>query len=298
MTKILVVDDSPVEQRMVGRLLEKNPDMHAVYASDGKEALAVIARERPDIVLTDLQMPEMDGLTLVQRIRAEYSAIPVILMTAFGSEEVALEALQQGAANYVPKKNLANDLLESVESVVAATIDQLMHRRLFESLQKTESSFRLDNDIALIPPLVEHLKQNLARLHMLDDTGLIRITVALREALMNAIIHGNLAVGSELRDQDLSAYYQVIAERRRQSPYSERRVHVHAIETTTEARYVIRDEGLGFDPDKVPDPTDPDNMEKASGRGLLLIRTFMDEVSHNAKGNEITMIKRRDTRKG
>ena len=58
---------------------------------------------------------------------------------------------------------------------------------------------------------------------------------------------------------------------------------------------MIRDEGPGFDPDGLPDPTDPENLTKASGRGVLLIRTFMDEVRFNDTGNEITMIKRCST---
>ncbi|MGE0608143.1 MAG: ATP-binding protein, partial [Pirellulales bacterium] len=49
----------------------------------------------------------------------------------------------------------------------------------------------------------------------------------------------------------------------------------------------------GFDPSKLPDPTDPANLEKASGRGLLLMRSFMDEVTYNATGNQITLVKRR-----
>ena len=56
--------------------------------------------------------------------------------------------------------------------------------------------------------------------------------------------------------------------------------------------YVVRDEGPGFDPSALPDPLDPANMENASGRGLLLIRTFMTEVRHSERGNEITMIRR------
>jgi CheY-like chemotaxis protein/anti-sigma regulatory factor (Ser/Thr protein kinase) len=296
MTKILVVDDTPVDQRLVGRLLEKNSDLQAVYAGNGKEALALIERECPDLVLTDLQMPEMNGLELVKRIRKQYSAIPVILMTAYGSEDVAIQALEQGAANYVPKKNLAKDLLDAVESVLAAAIDLRLQARLFASMQRTESHLSLENDIALIPSLVNYLRENLARMRLLDDTGLIRITVALREALMNAIVHGNLGVGSELRDTNLSAYYQMIDERRQQSPYRERRILVDAWETGAEAKYVIRDDGLGFNPKEVPDPMLPDNMEKASGRGLLLINTFMDEVRHNARGNEITMVKRRETK--
>ena len=74
----------------------------------------------------------------------------------------------------------------------------------------------------------------------------------------------------------------------------DRRVHIHARESHHEAVYVIRDEGPGFSPDALPDPTEPVNLDKVIGRGLLLIRTFMDEVSHNKAGNEITMIKRLD----
>jgi anti-sigma regulatory factor (Ser/Thr protein kinase) len=55
----------------------------------------------------------------------------------------------------------------------------------------------------------------------------------------------------------------------------------------------VRDEGRGFDPATLPDPLDPAQLETTTGRGLLLIRTFMDEVSFNATGNEITIVKRR-----
>ena len=293
MAKILLVEDTPVDQKLILGLLREMPELEITCAGNGKEALKLIAKAPPDIVLTDLQMPEMDGLQLVKKIRANYSHIPVILMTAFGSEEIALNALQRGAANYVPKKNLAKDLLEAVESVLAAATDHLVQQRLFTQLRQAEVQFELENDIGLIPPLVNYFKENLTRIGLLDNTELIRITVALREALMNAIIHGNLEVGSEMRDIDHGTYYRMIDERRTKAPYRDRRVHVHAVESSHMARYVIRDEGPGFDPAKIPDPTDPENMEKASGRGLLLIRTFMDEVSHNRRCNEITMIKRR-----
>ena len=67
-----------------------------------------------------------------------------------------------------------------------------------------------------------------------------------------------------------------------------------AKESPAEAIYTVRDEGPGYDPSSLPDPTDPANVEKVSGRGLFLIRTFMDQVYHNETGNEITMIKRAD----
>ena len=67
------------------------------------------------------------------------------------------------------------------------------------------------------------------------------------------------------------------------------------VELTSEgAVYRIHDQGRGFDPKSLPDPTDPRNLERSSGRGLLLMRTFMDDVSFNSTGNLVTMIKRRD----
>ena len=59
--------------------------------------------------------------------------------------------------------------------------------------------------------------------------------------------------------------------------------------------FVVRDQGKGFDPTQLPDPTEPENVGRVNGRGLFLIRTFMDEVTFNSQGNEITMIRRRDS---
>jgi anti-sigma regulatory factor (Ser/Thr protein kinase) len=86
----------------------------------------------------------------------------------------------------------------------------------------------------------------------------------------------------------------VVQERMSQSPYRERKVYLDIAMTADEARYVIRDEGGGFDVSKVPDPGDPDVLERKGGRGLLLIQTFMDEVRFNETGNEVTMVKRRE----
>ena len=78
---MLVVDDSPVDRRLAGKLLEKHGFV-ARYAVDGREALDEIGRERPSIVVTDLHMPRMSGLELVEAIRRTYPALPVVLLVA------------------------------------------------------------------------------------------------------------------------------------------------------------------------------------------------------------------------
>jgi CheY-like chemotaxis protein/anti-sigma regulatory factor (Ser/Thr protein kinase) len=305
MPKVLIVDDSAVDRRLAGGLLEKRVGITAaekrtgitnLFAVNGKEALALMERELPDVVLTDMQMPEMTGLELVEAIKARFPAVPVILMTAHGSEETAIEALRLGAASYVPKKNLAKDLLETVEEMLTVAGAQRQKQRLIDECWKlTETHFILPSNLAYITPLIGHLQENLTRMKLCDENDLIRVAVCLREAMSNAIIHGNLQISSALRESNEREYYDLIEERSEQEPYDNRRVFVTARETCDEAMYIIRDEGPGFNPMDLPDPTDPANIEKGSGRGLLLIRTFMDEVRHSKTANEITMFKRRST---
>src|SRR5947209_13366170 len=134
MHNVLVVDDSTVDRHLAGGLIHKMEGWKASFAGNGVEALAAMAEHMPDIVLTDMLMPEMDGLELVQTIRIKYPRVPVILMTAHGSEDVAIQALRKGAASYVPKKTLARDLAETLDHVLSATQADRNSRRIVDSL--------------------------------------------------------------------------------------------------------------------------------------------------------------------
>jgi CheY-like chemotaxis protein/anti-sigma regulatory factor (Ser/Thr protein kinase) len=281
-----------MDRHLAGAIIEKMTGWHASFAENGVEALEMLQRRPPDVVLTDMLMPEMDGLQLVQAVRSRYPLVPVILMTAHGSEDVAIQALQKGAASYVPKKSLARDLAETLEQILAASKTRQQEKRLLGRLDHFETRFTLENDTSLIPSLVGHLEDDVKRLKLCDPGGLVLLGVALHEALTNAMLHGNLGLNSALRESDEKEYYRLSLERRTQAPYADRRVRVTARFTPEELVFVVGDDGSGFDPATLPDPTDPSNLGKVSGRGLLLIQTFMDRVGHNSKGNEITMAKR------
>ena len=202
MTTLLVVDDLAMDRRLAGGLLEKNAGWNVLYATDGVNALEQIERHLPDLVLTDMQMPNMDGLELVAAIKKEYPLIPVILMTAQGSEEIAVTALQLGAASYVPKRKLAVDLVETVERVLVAKSDYSSNVRLLHCVSSSEHSFVLENDLSLIYSLVNFLRDGASRTGVCDENELLRLCIALEEALLNAYYHGNLEVASELREVD------------------------------------------------------------------------------------------------
>src|SRR5262249_12510967 len=163
------------------------------------------------------------------------------LMTGHGSEDIAIKALQRGAASYVPKKSLARDLAETLDQVLAASKTGRDQKRLVQFQTHLESHFVLDNDPSLIPPLVGHLEDNLPRMALCEPGGLVLLGVALHEALSNAIFHGNLEVSSALREQEESSYYKLADDRRRQKPWSDRRVYVSARMSRLEAVFVVRD---------------------------------------------------------
>ncbi|MHC4399169.1 MAG: ATP-binding protein [Planctomycetota bacterium] len=295
MTTVLVVDDSPVDRRLLGELLGGRSDWTIQYAADGVEALSRVKEASPDLIVTDLRMPKMDGLDLVKAVRTDYPSVPVVLITAFGSEMLAVEALKLGAAGYVPKSQLAEKLLDTAEEVLTLSQADRNYERMIRRLSRSELSFflELENDGALIDPLIELVKQSVASLRLCDATGQVRIGVALKEALLNAMYHGNLEADFDERQTAQDAAVALVQERRSQPPYRDRRVFVDVTVSRDEARFVIQDEGPGFDVSAIPDPKDS-TTGQGSGRGLSLMRMFMDEVVFNSVGNKVAMLKRRE----
>jgi CheY-like chemotaxis protein len=293
---VLIVDDSSIDRRIAGSIVEKFAGLRPTFASDGKEALESIALEEPAVVLTDLQMPGMDGLALVQNIREKFPRLPVILMTAHGSEDVAIHALRAGATNYVPKKSLGRELAETLRQVLAISAVDRQRQKLLSLLRRRDSSYLLDNDPRLITPFIHLLQEDLGGMGLCDATAAMRAGVALQEALSNALFHGNLEVNSELRQEDEREYYGLAERRRIEEPYRDRRILIEARLDRDSATYSIEDEGPGFDTSSLDRPIDPEDLMRIGGRGMLLIRTFMDEVSHNPKGNRITLVKRAKAR--
>lgn len=290
MTRILVVDDCAVDRTLAGEILKK--DGFAIeYARNGEEALRQIGAMAPDLVLTDLQMPYIDGLQLVSAVREKYPRVPVILMTSQGSEVIAFQALQTGAASYVPKAFLHDNLRNTVQKVLQASINESYYQKSMECLARSERLFSLPNDPALFTPLIVHFQEECVALGICNHADRVRLGVGLGEALANALFHGNLELSSSLREADADAYHHLAESRRGESPYRDRRIEIEVRMADGKAVFVIRDEGSGFDPAALPDPTDPANLEKVTGRGILLMQSFMDRVSFNPRGNEVTMVK-------
>jgi CheY-like chemotaxis protein len=295
MAFILVVEDSADQALMISGLLQ-NAGYRTEVVGDGSQALETMGRTRPDAVVTDLIMPGVDGLRLVELTKESNPTVPIILVTAYGSGEVALRALRRGAASYVPKRRLVEDLVSTVEDVLSVARERREQVRLLDFLAESRFSFELNNDQDVIAGLVSFLQDHLrAQFQSCSENVLLQVGMAIREALRNAMHHGNLEVGSDLRERSSEEYDSEVHSRLQDPAYSGRKVFLTATFTHSQFRCAVRDQGPGFNPTEIADPIDPENLLRVSGRGLYLVSTFMDRVEHNEIGNEIVMVKRMDS---
>ncbi|MHB1557231.1 MAG: response regulator [Isosphaeraceae bacterium] len=290
---VLVVDDSSLFRRMAGGLIRDGIGCPVAYARDGIEALDLLGTVGPSVVLSDIQMPRMDGFELVQAIRTGHPEIPVILMTAYGSEDMALRALKASAASYIPKDCLASELVNTLRQVLTVVEGNQRRRQLLACQASRSGRFEMSNDPSLFPELISLIQEDLRTFAIGDATERMRVAIALQEALANALYHGNLECSSDLRQEDERVFYRLANDRLAIEPYRSRRIHLELRINRGESRIEIRDEGPGFDVSRLDKPFDPEDLLRIGGRGMLLIRSFLDEVIHNETGNQITLIKRR-----
>ena len=288
MTNILIVDDSDVDRLLMEGLLGQAADFTVIAAENGAQALKKLDEWSIDLVLTDLQMPKLDGLELVKIMRQRKLEIPVVLTTGQGSEDIAAEALRAGAAGYIPKTKLNQLLISTVREVLEIFNGEPSYSRLLDCAQVSHFEFNLRNDPSLIPQLVDFCEQMLRSMSQLDRIDSLRVAIAVDQALQNAFYRGNLELDSEYvvpsySQGSESFVSEEIQERLNSKPYCDRSVHV--VMEIKPAGFVIlvRDEGPGFDTSRVG------NWDQPSARGTHLMKAFMDRVKYSRQGNEVEL---------
>lgn len=116
--RVLVVDDHPVVREGVAAIIADQRDMEVTGEADsGLTAVEYFRRDRPDIVLMDLQMPEMNGVDAISAIMNEFPDARIIVLTTYSGDAMALRALRAGAVGYLLKNTLRNEMVDAVRSV-------------------------------------------------------------------------------------------------------------------------------------------------------------------------------------
>jgi two-component system, OmpR family, phosphate regulon sensor histidine kinase PhoR len=144
--RVLVVDDSADIREFLARTVLAGEGYDVLTASNGREGYVLARDLQPDLIVTDYLMPHMTGLDMMEALRAENFDIPVILITAEGSEQLAVRALRAGVYDYLIKPFEANAIIDSVRNVLkrywASQIRQRIPERLFETNQKLDQQVR------------------------------------------------------------------------------------------------------------------------------------------------------------
>jgi DNA-binding NarL/FixJ family response regulator len=154
--RVLLVDDHAVVRMGLRAFFDQLDDIEVVgEASDGSEGVALARRHRPDVVLMDLLMPNMDGVTAIGRIKAELPETEIVTMTSFIEEDKVTAALEAGASGYVLKDAEADEVAQAIRAAFAGEVhlDPAVARLLAQRLRQKKSP---EDD--LVEPLTDREK--------------------------------------------------------------------------------------------------------------------------------------------
>ncbi|MBN2532304.1 MAG: response regulator [Spirochaetales bacterium] len=291
--RILVVDDEEILRNLIVKFMKKE-GYEPIEASDGKSAIELYRITNPQVVLSDVRMPGMDGITLLQKVKSIDPQAIFILMTGYGDEETVLEALRAGATNFFKKPFNFKEVSDVINSVIRHKMMIDVSPFYSESLVEETKKFEIVTENANILPVINQIGIHLKNLF--PESDIINLKIGIEEMITNAIEHGNLRITFDEKSDALTKgrLGKLIRERMKENNNGEKKVYVQSKLSSTELEIVIIDEGEGFNWRTLPDPED-DNFLNYHGRGIFLTRIFYDQVLFNEEGNQVTIIKRKST---
>jgi DNA-binding response OmpR family regulator len=295
---IAVIDDEEIIRYTLQKKLARL-GYNIVSLERAEEVLYLLRNgENPiDLIITDIKLRKMDGIELLRHIGALENPIPVLIVTGQGNIEDAIKALRYGACDFIRKPFDMNEVASSVRGIIRTRQEKQLADAFGQYIDYEKRLFTIPMDISLINVISYKLTKNLPSAGLCNKTTAENLSLALREAMTNAMFHGNMEIPSDVRaEKGVKGFNEEIENRRALDKYKDRKVSIHYELTKDFVEYTIEDEGRGFNYRSLPDPRDPENFLKNSGRGLLIIRIHADEVDWNASGNCIRIRKYRINR--
>ncbi|NUN47981.1 MAG: response regulator [Candidatus Brocadiae bacterium] len=265
-TRILIVDDEPQNRRLLGDMLEVG-SYQVEAAEHGAAALAKLAEKPFHLVITDLRMPVMGGLELLEQVRISFPRMPVVVVTAHATLDTTLQALRLGATNFVRKPFSMDEIRGVVAKALRPWGIDPAGRQGIPRIEK-RIVLEVESTPTVIDPVFAHIFDDALSLGFPEEPLRHNVYLALCEGVANAIDHGHKGDPSK-------------------------RIAVEILIDHERLRITITDQGAGFDPAALPDPTDPDNLLKTRGRGVFLMRCYMDLVEYRDGGRTLCMEKLR-----
>jgi len=289
--KVLIVEDDPASRKYLKDTVEA--EGHEVKtAENGQTGLNIFKQFKPDLVLSDIQMPVVDGLELLEAIRLQNSDSIVVIMTAFGSEEYAMQAMRLGANNYLKKPTRHAELLPILKKYGSLIEARTYENEVLGMIVEKNYTMKFDNRFEIIPNIVDRL--------VLETGGILPkdkrfgVGLGLLELLTNAVEHGNLEIGYEEKSAALETdTLESLYKQRQADPlFAQRKVTVAFKMDGKSCEWLITDKGKGFDWKTVMDLFDESKLLEAHGRGIFITKFYFDELIFNDAGNAVRAIRR------
>jgi CheY-like chemotaxis protein len=290
MTRILIIDDEQsVREVLKIALSEKGYEI--LEAADGREGVKQFQSATPDVVITDVMMPEMDGIEVMRRIRETSESADIIIMTGYGSEELVIEALRYGASNYLKKPIDFEDLFAVIDKINF----RRQHRKRFEVAKDVvhfeKKDLVLGNSLTDVWGAVNQVLYNVGG--YLQGRVLDGMRIGLYEIIVNAIEHGNLGISSKDKSDAIlgKRYSDLLSDKAKEADAEGKRVHISSSYTRKKLTVEVRDEGTGFRFRELPDMSDPNTIMSVNGRGIFLTSLYFDKVEFREPGNTVFLEK-------
>lgn len=290
---ILIIDDN-------NDLLEYLKDFFMIYnyevilAETGNEGVEKFREYLPDIVISDMRLPDKNGNIVVKEIKAISKDVPIIIITGFSDKQLILSAMRNGALDLLKKPFKPKDLRYLINKI--DTLFRKIKVKLSSSFVEWEKrELRISNDIYIISPVVNFIFSNID--YISEDVSFMKN--GLQELLINAVEHGNLNISYEEKQELLEKgdYNRSLREKAELEEYKDKYVTIKLFSTPDYLKIIIEDMGNGFDLSSIPDPENPENFLKESGKGILMALHAYDELEYNDVGNCVTLTKYADGKK-
>jgi DNA-binding response OmpR family regulator len=290
-SKILIADDQDALRSLLSKLLSRE-GYEPIEARDGESAIELYRAIKPPVVVSDIMMPKMDGLSLLQEIKAIDPGAAVILMTGHGNEDILLKALQGGATNFFKKPFDIRGLIKEINKIFQYKVETVRNHLFSPYFVEETKSFALKTGDPQYLPIVNQITLQLPCL--LAESEVLNLKIGIEEMIVNAIEHGNLGISSTEKNLAIEdgKLGDLFAERLRLGDNGSKRVFISSRISADAFLISVCDEGEGFNWRSLPDLL-PENLLAYNGRGIFLTKIYFDEVRYNEKGNEVTLLKKR-----
>jgi len=289
--KILLADDMPELLSLMQKQFENLG--HAVVTAENGEEAFKLAQTQPDfdLICSDIKMPVLDGLELLEKLRVAENDTPVVLITGGADLETSIKALKLGALDFIVRPIQDKVIKEALNRIEMALSVERESIDAASMVTHQATTLITDSHLANVGKIVGYFNRQLHNICSISDLDSKKIAICLQECLTNAIIQGNFNITSAVKEADWNAYDRLIREAEQQEQQYMKQVRIQFEMLENNIQFEISDEGMGFDPHDLPDPADPQNWVKLSGRGIIFVRSFMDTVAWNEIGNSIRISK-------